>query len=66
MAEVKMGTLYRVDITEHEYGAESSTIDTQYFSTLVEAEDYRANCRANWENDGHPASFWRAAITKVA
>lgn len=62
MAEVKMGNLYRVEVTEHEYGAEIHTIDTQYFATLEEAKA----CQADWECDGHPALFWRAKITKVA
>ena len=61
--EVKLGTLYRVTITEYErgWGQRVDPSDTKIFTTLEEAEKYAAH----WEEGGTPDYFWRANIDKI-
>ena len=61
--EVKPGTLYRVEITEYEagWGQRMDRADTKYFTTLEEAEAYKAH----WEEGDSYEIFWRGEITKI-
>ena len=61
--EVKLGTLYRVTITEYErgWGQRVDPSDTKIFTTLEEAKKYAAH----WEEGGTPDYFWRANIDKI-
>jgi hypothetical protein len=63
MAEVKMGTLYKVTVTEYEagWGQRVDDNDTKYFTTLEEAEKYKAH----WETGGSYECFWRARIERI-
>lgn len=63
MAEVKMGSLYRVDVTEYErgWGQRTDPEDTKYFTTLEEAQKYADH----WNEGGTPDYFWRARIEKI-
>jgi hypothetical protein len=62
MAEVKMGTLYKVTVTEHDCGVQRiDPNDTKYFTTLEEAEKYKAH----WDKGGSRECYWRAEITRV-
>jgi hypothetical protein len=63
MAEVKMGTLYKVTVTEYEagWGQRVDDNDTKYFTTLEEAEKYKAH----WETGGSYECFWRANIERI-
>ena len=59
--EVKLGTLYRVVVTEYDAGVQRcDPEDTKYFTTLEEAEayKYRQDC-------GSPECYWRCEITKI-
>jgi hypothetical protein len=61
MAEVKLGTLYRVTVTEYDCGVQRvDPNDTKIFTTLEEAEAYKAH----WETGGSPECYWRADIQK--
>ena len=60
MAEVKLGTLYRVEIVEYDSGCQRvDPRDTKIFTTLQEAEAYKAT----WEQGGHRDCYWRGEIT---
>jgi hypothetical protein len=62
MAEVKLGTLYKVTVTEYDCGVQRvDENDTKYFTTLEEAEKYKAY----WETGGSRECYWRASITKL-
>lgn len=63
MSEVKLGGVFRVTVTEYErgWGQRTDPEDTKYFTTLEEAEKYKAH----WEEGGSPDYFWRAEITKM-
>jgi hypothetical protein len=63
MAEVKLSGLYKVTVTEYErgWGQRTDPEDTKFFTTLEEAEKYKAH----WETGGSPDYFWRASISKV-
>ena len=61
--EVKPGTLYRVVITEYEagWGQRVDPSDTKFFTTLAEAQAYKAH----WEKGGSYETYWRGEITKI-
>ena len=61
--EVKLGTLYRVTVTEYErgWGQRVDPNDTKIFTTREEAERYAAR----WEEGGTPDYFWRAHIEQI-
>jgi len=63
MAEVKLGTLYRVTVTEYErgWGQRVDPNDTKIFTTREEAEKYAAH----WEEGGSSDYFWRARIEQI-
>jgi hypothetical protein len=62
MAEVKLGTLYKVTVVEYDSGAQRvDPNDGKYFTTLEEAEKYKAH----WEDGGSRECYWRASITKM-
>jgi hypothetical protein len=63
MSEVKIEKLYRVVVTEYEsgWGQRVDDNDTKYFTTLEEAEKYKAH----WEKGGTFDCYWRAEITKL-
>jgi hypothetical protein len=62
MAEVKMGTLFKVTVTEYEDGVQRvDENDTKYFTTLEEAQKYKSH----WEKGGSRECYWRAEITKL-
>jgi len=62
--EVKVGTLYKVVITEYEagWGQRVDPSDTKFFSTLSEAKAYRDR----WEEGGSHETYWRGDITKIS
>lgn len=62
--EVHPSTVYRVDVTEYEagWGQRVDPSDTKYFTTLAEAEAYKAH----WEAGGSYECYWRAHITKIS
>lgn len=64
MAEVKMGSVYKVSITEYElgWGQRVDPDDTKFFTTREEAEAYAKH----WEEGGCYECFWRATIEKVS
>jgi len=64
MAEVKLSGLYKVTITEYErgWGQRIDSGDIRFYTTLEEAEAYKAH----WETGGSPDIFWRAEIQKVS
>ena len=58
--EIKVGTTYRVVITEYEGGVQRiDHSDTKWFTTLTEAEAYKAL----WEEGGSYGCYWRGNIT---
>jgi len=60
--EVRPGTMYRVDITEYDSGAQRvDPGDTKYFTTYEEALAYKDR----WEKEGSYEIYWRAHITKL-
>ena len=61
--EFEPETLYRVEITEYEagWGQRQDRADTKYFTTLEEAEAYKAH----WEKDPSYEIYWRGTITKI-
>ena len=63
MAEVVMGTLYKVTVTEYEagWGQRVDPNDTKFFTTLEEAQAYKSR----WEEGGTYECYWRAEITRV-
>lgn len=62
MAEVKVGTLYRVTVTEYDCGVQRvDPSDTKIFTTLEEAKAYKAH----WETGGNYGYYWRADIQKI-
>jgi hypothetical protein len=62
MSEVKLGTLYKVTVVEYDCGVQRvDSNDTKYFTTLEEAEKYKAH----WESGGCRECYWRASITKM-
>jgi len=59
MAEVMLGTLYRVTVTEYDCGVQRvDPSDTKIFTTLEEAKAYKAH----WETGGSRECYWRAEI----
>jgi len=55
------GPLYRVEVTEYDEGIQRrDPNDTKIFTTLEEAEKYKAH----WEQGGSRECYWRAEITK--
>ena len=64
MSEVKLSGLYKVTVTEYErcWGQRVDENDTKFFTTLEEAEAYKAH----WEKGGTPDYFWRATIQKIS
>ena len=63
MAEVKLTGLYKVTVTEYEsgWGQRTDPNDTKIFTTLYEAEKYKAH----WETGGTPEYYFRASIEQV-
>jgi hypothetical protein len=62
MAEVKMGTLYRVVVTEYDDGVQrTDRADTKIFTTMEEANAYKAQ----WEHGGSRECYWRAEVTRM-
>lgn len=62
MAEVQLGTLYRVVITEYDSGCQRiDSRDTKIFTTIGEAEAYKAL----WEQGGNRECYWRAEIDTI-
>lgn len=63
MAELKLDGVYKVTVVEFErgWGQRIDPNDTKYFTTLAEAEKYKAH----WEEGGTADYFWRAEITRV-
>ena len=62
MAEVKLGTIYRVVVTEYDSGVQRvDPSDTKHFTTYEEALAYQRR----WEAEGSYECYWRAEITKV-
>jgi len=60
--EVKLSGVFKVTITEYDCGVQRfDPDDTKYFTTLEEAEKYKAH----WETGGNSECYWRAEITKV-
>ena len=63
MSEVMVvGPLYEVTVTEYEagWGQRVDPSDTKIFTTLEEAEAYKARC----EEGGTYECYWRAIIRK--
>jgi len=61
MAEVKLNGLYKVTVTEYDCGVQrEDPNDTKYFTTLEEAQAYKARA-----DGGARECYWRATITKV-
>jgi hypothetical protein len=62
MAEVVMGTLYKVSITEYDCGVQRVDAgETKFFTTFEETCAYKAQ----WEEGGSYECFWRGEITRV-
>jgi hypothetical protein len=62
MAMVMIGTLYKVTVVEYDCGVQRvDPNDTKYFTTLEEAEAYKAH----WEKGGSRECYWRAEIVKM-
>jgi len=60
--EVKLDTLYKVTVTEYDCGVQRvDPEDTRYFTTLKEAEEYKAR-----QDCGSPECYWRAYIERVS
>ena len=60
--EVKLNTLYKVTVVEYDMGVQRvDPEDTRYFTTLEEAQAYKAR-----QDCGSPECYWRAHIEKVA
>lgn len=63
MAEVKLGTLYRVVVTEYDNGVQrTDRADIKTFTTMEEANAYKAQ----WEQGGNHECYWRAEITRLS
>ena len=63
MAEVTLGTVYKVSITEHDMGVQRvDPDDTKFFTTLDEAEAYARDV----ESLGSRECYWRADITRIS
>ena len=62
MAEVRVGTLYRVRVTEYDCGVQRvDPSDTKLFTTIEEAQAYKAH----WETGGSRECYWRAEIDQI-
>ena len=62
MAEVKLGGLFRVTVTEYDSGVQRvDPNDTKFFTTYEEAVRYQNH----WEEGGSRDCYWRADITKI-
>jgi hypothetical protein len=63
MAEVKMGGLWKVVITEYEagWGQRVDPDDTKFFDNEAEARAYAARM-----SSGDYEIFWRGEVTRVA
>lgn len=62
MAEFKVGTLYRVRVTEYDCGVQRvDPSDTKLFTTIEEAQAYKAH----WETGGNRECYWRAEIDQI-
>ena len=62
MSEVKLGTLYKVTMTEYERGWGQRPMGEKFFTTEAEA---RAFCEDYNNPPGDPDCFYRASYTKV-
>ena len=63
MSEVRVGTLYKVTMTEYERGWGQRPMGEKFFTTEEEAKEF---CY-NYNNPpGDPDCFYRASYTKVA
>ena len=62
MSEVKIGTLYKVTVTEYEagWGQRLCPEETKFFTTRKEAETYAEAC-----NQGTYEIYWRARIDQI-
>jgi hypothetical protein len=60
MAEVMLGTLYRVTVTEYDCGVQRFGT-TRFYTTLEEAKAYKAH----WETGGSRECYWRAEIQQI-
>ena len=59
MAEVMLGTMYRVTVTEYDCGVYLvDPRDPKFLSILEEANAYKAH----WETGGSRECYWRADI----
>ena len=66
--EVRPGTMYRVEITEYDSGAQRVyPNDTKIFTTYEEALAYKDHWETggHWETAGRYECYWRAHITKI-
>lgn len=62
MSEVKMSGLYKVTVTEYDCGVQRiDPDDTKFFTTLEEAQAYKARA-----DGGTRECYWRAHIERVA
>ena len=61
--EVKLNTLYKVQMTEYERGWGQRDMGTKFFTTEEEA---KAFCVEYNKDLGDPDCFFRASYTKVA
>jgi hypothetical protein len=60
--ELILNGLYKVSVTEYECGVQRvDPSDTKYFTTLEEAEKYKAH----WETGGSRECYWRADIQRI-
>ena len=62
MSEVKLGTLYKVTMTEYERGWGQRPMGEKFFTTEAEA---RAFCEEYNRDPGDPDCYYRAEYRKV-
>ena len=62
MSEVKLGTLYKVTMTEYERGWGQRPMGEKFFTTEAEA---RAFCEDYNRDPGDPDCYYRADYRKV-
>ena len=62
MSEVKLGTLYKVTMTEYERGWGQRPMGEKFFTTEAEA---RAFCEDYNKDAGDPDCYYRADYRKV-
>lgn len=62
MSGVKVSGLYKVTVTEYDCGVQRvDDRDTKFFTTLEEAQAYKARA-----DSGSAECYWRAHIERVA